>query len=59
MAFEAKAAVSEEQLEQAVSAARVRAANCWRTDLEKSAVNEESARREEEAAKVSCHHIDM
>ena len=59
MAFEAKAAVSEEQLEQAVSAARVRAANRWRTDLEKSAVNEESARREEEAAKVRCHHIDM
>ena len=54
VAFEARAAVSEEQLEQAMSAARQRAENRWRTDLEKSAANKESALREEEAAKVRC-----
>ena len=52
MAFEAREGVSEEQLEQAMSAARERAADRRRTDLESSRVNEESARREEEAAKV-------
>ena len=55
VAFEARAAVSEEQLEQAMAAARERAANRWRTDLEKSAENAESAQREEEVAKVRCH----
>ena len=52
MAFEARAAVSQEQLEQAMAAARGRAANRWRTDLEKSAENAKNVQREEEVAKV-------
>ena len=53
VAFEARAAVSEEQLEQAVAAARRRAQHRWRADEEKRTANEESARKEEEVARVN------